>query len=300
MPVVAADASGGRLTCGVRLARSMAASLLTDWDISVDHRYGATDLQHRIGADLRHHALHLRLHLALDLYHHTSDRDAHLVDLDRARSDFELDALHRLVGNLSQIGLRADVAHFDIGGEIAHRHGAVHVAHADSRAVITLADRGRVVARADGHAVVALAHRDRAVALRDRQPVVLLHGDRLVVLNVDGLVVFHRHHAVVVDLDRLVVLHVGGKVLLRLFVDELAALLVIERIFIEVRGPTLQAGPRAEAGLRLVAGRIDRLHLVVVQAAHDDRPIGAAVDKRHRGFRPDARNELRAPGVGGP
>src|SRR5579863_6995004 len=137
LPAVAADASGLSPTCGVRLARSMAASLLTVGDISADHRDGAAELQHRIGADLRHHPFHLRLHLALDLYHHTSDRYAHLVDLDRVGADLQLDALHRLVGDLAQIGLRADVAHFDVGGEIAHRHGAVHVAHADGRAVIT-------------------------------------------------------------------------------------------------------------------------------------------------------------------
>src|SRR6202030_833111 len=69
----ACAASAGSATRARTVSRLAPAILTRGCDISVDHRDGALERQHRVAAYLRHKALDLRLHLALDLDHHAAD-----------------------------------------------------------------------------------------------------------------------------------------------------------------------------------------------------------------------------------
>src|SRR5258708_24853516 len=203
--------------------------------------------------------------------------------------------------------------HDDAGRERQHgitfdgRHRALHLGHnlpldldhhaayRDARLVKlyrALADLERDrLHRLHGDGADIDLHRD-VTELHFGALIALLYRYLLVALDGDG--------AVVVDLEGLIVLDFGLHVLLRMQKDHFAALLVVEREFVEVVRAALGHGSRAEAQLRLLGGREDRLVVAVIEAADDDGTVGIGIHEGKGDLPADTREELSSPLVAGP
>src|ERR1035441_10618243 len=127
--------------------------------ISVDHHDAALFHQHRVAAHLRHHSLDLALDLRLYRNHHTLYSDTHLIDLDAALAHLELDGLHGLRLDFTQIELVRLVAHFD---------GEGLVPLTQRGALVALLDFDSLIALLDGDGLVTLLHRLRSEERRVR------------------------------------------------------------------------------------------------------------------------------------
>src|SRR5258708_30830100 len=185
--------------------------------------------------------------------------------------------------------------HDDAGRERQHgitfdgRHRALHLGHnlpldldhhaayRDARLVKlhrALADLERDrLHRLHGDGADIDLHRD-ITELHFRALVALLYRHLLVALDGDGAVVF--------DLERLIVLDFGLHVLLRMQTDHFTALLVVEGEFVEVVRAALGHGSRAEAQLRLLGGREDRLAFPLLEAPPPHRTVPLAIHQAHR------------------
>src|ERR1039457_1784660 len=215
-----------------------------------------------VAAHLRHRGLDLALYLRFDLNHHTLYSHTHLIDLDAALAHLEFNGLHRLRLDFTQIELVGLVAHLDREGLVAHL---------------------------DFGGLVPLTQRDALVAFRDFDGLVTLRH-RL------GLIVLNLRDAIVAHLPRFVVLHQGRKILFRLYADQFAALLVLERKHVEIVCPALRAAPRLDPADRLIIGQRPGRHQVgVVHAAHHDRLIDIAFQEIHNHFLANSRDVDRTP-----
>src|SRR5262249_20601781 len=88
---------------------------------------------------------------------------------------------------------------------------------------------------------------------------------------------------------------------LRVDVELLAALFVLEPDLVEVVRRPAGRRPRLDAGLRLVGGQVVRRHvLAVVDATDDDRLIGIAFEEGDDDFLADARQVDHPPVLAGP
>ena len=92
----------------------------------------------------------------------------------------------------------------------------------------------------------------------------------------------------------------GGVILFRMEIDQLAAAVVVDGEFAEVRGPAAEGGSGAETEFGLVGSGVNGRGDTVVKAAHDHRPVRVPIDEADRHLGADPRDELRAPPVAGP
>ena len=104
---------------------------------------------------------HHDLRFALD--HHALERDAHLVDLDTALPNLQLDRLHGLGFALAEIYLRRLVAHFDIETFVSHVNNCRPVAHLHLMQVVSFVDEDLPLALLDRYFFIAVLDDFRSI-----------------------------------------------------------------------------------------------------------------------------------------
>src|SRR5690606_24636183 len=161
-------------------------------------------------------------------------------------------------------------------GKVAFGQRKAIVARTDVYRTVPLVDVERFVTLFELFDTVALLDREGFVTILDRGSAIILYCLRLVVPDIQLVVIFDFAH----------------EVFLRVEKDLFTPLLVFERQFVGVGAGTTLRAARKQAGLdRRVGLGPGWLVLAIVDRSGHQRPVGIAIKEVHNHFHANARNE---------